>query len=445
MAFRGLIPFTSDRRDFLKAGAFGAGALALGASAADEAGKEKPAIKIALIGCGGRGTGAAAQALEANPNAIIYALADYFEDSVNNAANQFAGFAKQRPKQIDIGDRKFSGLDAFQKAIDSGCDLVILATPPGFRPPHFEYAVKQGKHVFMEKPVAVDAPGIRQVLAAAEEAKKKNLYVAVGLQRHHQHNYIETLEKIKSGEFGKIVSGNVHWVDSGVWTRDQQGSEFEFQMRNWYYFNWLCGDQIAEQHIHNLDVFNWFIGSNPIKARGVGGRQVRTGQKKFGEIYDHFAVQYTYANGVILNSYCRHHPNCWSDVSEQIVTEKAMIDASGRISDHDGKQLWKFKPSTPDAVESTKKGGHAYEWVDLMNNLAAGKILNEGEYGAHSTLTSILGRTAVYSGQEITWDTMLKSEFRYHDPAVVARKETLVMPGADGLYPIAIPGVTKCF
>ena len=438
MAFRGLTPFSSDRRSFLKAGALGASAFALGANAADA--KDKPAIKIALIGCGGRGTGAATQAVEANPNAVIVALADYFDDAVNNAANYFGNVAKQRPKQIDIGPRKFSGLDAYQKAIDSGCDMVILATPPGFRPPHFEYAVKQNKHVFMEKPVAVDAPGIRQVLAAVEEAKKKNLYVAVGLQRHHQNDYLETLKQVQSGLVGKILSGRVYWVNAGVWVRDQQGSEFDYQMRNWYYFNWLCGDQICEQHIHNLDVFNWFNGGTPVKARGFGGREVRKGQKKFGEIFDHTAIEYTYANGAVLQSYGGHIPGAWNDVSEHLVCEKGTVDCSGSIKDHDGKKLWHFRD-----MKMPNPGGHGYEWVVLMNNLAEGKILNEGEYGAHSTLTAILGRTAAYSGKEVSWDTMLKSDFRYHDPAVVARKETLVMPGPDGLYPIAVPGQTKCF
>ncbi|MEN9360863.1 MAG: hypothetical protein RL095_2398 [Verrucomicrobiota bacterium] len=429
---------TSNRRLFIQGGLIASGGILMNADELNDSGM--PPIKIALVGCGGRGFGAAIQALEANPNAVVYALADYFDDALNAAMDKFLNIAKQRPKQIDIGNRRFSGLDAYQKAITSGCDLVILATPPGFRPLHFEYAIKQNKHVFMEKPVAVDAPGVRQVLAATEEAKMKNLYVAVGLQRRHQSNYIDAYNQFKSGAVGRILSGRVYWVIGTLWYREQISNEFDYQMRNWYYFNWLSGDQICEQHIHNLDVFNWFNGGHPLKARGFGGREVRKGQKKFGEIFDHTSIEFTYENGVTMQSYGGHIDGAWADISEHMICEKGRIDlnhSGSKIYDHDGKSIWKFS--------GKNEVGWSAEWTDLMKNLAAGKILNEGEYGAHSTLTAILGRTCAYSGKEITWNEILNSNFRYFDPEVVGKKNTLVMPDKDGLYPCAIPGATKCF
>ncbi|WP_273567423.1 Gfo/Idh/MocA family protein [Maribacter halichondriae] len=275
-------------------------------------------LKIALVGCGGRGTGAAVQALRADGNVELVAMADAFEDrlkgSLANISKEMGDMAKGK---INVKDEhQFVGFDAAQKAMDLA-DVVILATPPGFRPQHFEYAINNGKHVFMEKPVATDIPGVRKVLAAAEKAKANKLNVVVGLQRHYQDNYLAAIDQLKKDAIGKIVSGQVYWNSGGVWVRERQPgqSELEYQMRNWYYFNWLCGDHILEQHIHNIDVANWFIGEYPVSAQGMGGRQVRTG-KDHGEIFDHHFVEFTYPSGAVIASQCRHQPETMSRVSE---------------------------------------------------------------------------------------------------------------------------------
>ncbi|KKN16726.1 hypothetical protein LCGC14_0972910, partial [marine sediment metagenome] len=256
-------------------------------------------LKIALVGCGGRGTGAAVQALTADENVELVAMADAFEDRLKDSLMNISKEMGET-KQVNVkAENQFVGFDGAQKAMDLA-DVVILATPPGFRPQHFEYAVNNGKHVFMEKPVAVDAPGVRKVLAAAKKAKADKLNVVVGLQRHYQDNYLAAIEQLKKDSIGQIISGQVYWNSGGVWTRERQPeqSELEFQMRNWYYFNWLCGDHILEQHIHNIDVANWFIGEYPVSAQGMGGREVRKGANH-GEIFDHHFVEYTYPSGAV--------------------------------------------------------------------------------------------------------------------------------------------------
>jgi predicted dehydrogenase len=249
------------------------------------------AIKIAVVGCGGRGTGAAMQALLTKQNVKLVAMADAFRDRLDgcfkalNSDDHDEGSVKTKVAVTE--DTKFVGFDAYKQAI-ALADVVILATPPGFRPIHFEEAIRQGKHVFMEKPVATDPAGVKKVLEIAEIAKQKKRNVVVGLQRHYQNSYLELYKRVQDGMIGDITSGQVWWNNDGVWVRPRQAgqTEMEYQMRNWYYFNWLCGDHINEQHIHNIDVMNWFKGSYPVKAQGMGGRQVRTG-KEYGEIYDH--------------------------------------------------------------------------------------------------------------------------------------------------------------
>ncbi len=260
-------------------------------------------LKLALVGCGGRGSGAAVQALTADDKVELYAMADAFRDRIDSSLNgikeHFDG-----SKNIDVKEKNmFTGFDAYKKAIDL-CDVVILTTPPGFRPLHFEYAINNDKHVFMEKPLATDAPGIRRVLEVAKIAKDKKLNVVVGLQRHYQDKYITLYNKVVNGDIGKIVSGQVYWNDGGVWVKKRKPSqsELEYQMRNWYYFTWLCGDHILEQHIHNIDVANWFIGDYPISAQGMGGREVRNGIDH-GQIFDHHFVEFTYASGAVISSH----------------------------------------------------------------------------------------------------------------------------------------------
>jgi len=303
--------------------------------------------------------------------------------------------------------------------------LILIATPPGFRPVHFEYAVKQGKHVFMEKPLATDASGVRKVLAAAQEAKSKNLTVAVGLQRHHQAIYLETVKRIHDGALGDLRLLRVYWNGDSPWVRGREQlaerkkekgggplTEMEYQMRNWYYFVWLCGDHINEQHIHNLDVANWVLKGHPVEAQGVGGRQVRTGIDN-GEIYDHHMIEYTYADGTKVLSECRHQGNTWNSVSEHAHGTKAYCNiGDGTIMSPDGKStIWKY-PRNP-----RNRGGEAdpyqVEHDDLFAALRNNNTYSEVEYGAHSTMTALLGRMCTYSGRVIKWDDAIGAKVSY--------------------------------
>ena len=272
-------------------------------------------LKLAVIGCGGRGTGAVFQAFDTGHPIKLVAMADAFEDRLEGSYKPI--LEKYGKDKVDVPqERRFVGFDAYKKAI-AEADVVILASPPGFRPSHFEEAVRQGKQIFMEKPVATDAAGIRKVLAAAEVAKAKKLNVVVGLQRHYQNNYRESMKRIQDGVLGDIVGGQVYWNDGGVWVkpRTPNQTEMEYQMRNWYYFNWLCGDHIVEQHVHNIDVANWAKNGYPVKAEGTGGRAVRT-SKEHGEIFDHHILTFTYADGSVIHSECRHFPGAANRVDE---------------------------------------------------------------------------------------------------------------------------------
>ncbi|MGB1141731.1 MAG: Gfo/Idh/MocA family oxidoreductase, partial [Halioglobus sp.] len=287
-------------------------------------------LKIAVVGCGGRGTGAIANAMRADAQTELVAVADAFADNAESCASKArAMFGEVRVKVTP--DTTFSGFNAYRKAIDLA-DVVILTTPPGFRPEHFEYAVRQGKHVFMEKPVATDAPGVRRVLDAARAASEQGLNVVVGLQRRYQPSYLEAFNRYREGAIGEIVSGQVYWNSSGVWVRPREAgqTEMEYQMRNWYYFNWLCGDHILEQHIHNIDVANWFIGDYPVSARGMGGRQARTG-RDHGHIFDHHSVEFTYASGAVISSFCRHMPGCEDRVLERFQATGGQLATHGNF------------------------------------------------------------------------------------------------------------------
>jgi myo-inositol 2-dehydrogenase/D-chiro-inositol 1-dehydrogenase len=405
-------------------------------------------IRIGLIGCGGRGRGAADQAMNTAGPTKLVAVADAFDDNLKSAVGQLK---RQHGDKVDVPeDRQFVGFDAYTKVLEQDCDIVILATPPGFRPLHFEAAINAGKHVFMEKPVAVDAVGVRKVLDANQVAKSKNLAVAVGLQRHHEPIYIETIKRLQDGEIGRVVATRCYWNGDGVWVRpriDGQ-TEMEYQMRNWYYFNWLCGDHINEQHIHNLDVINWLMGGPPKMAQGQGGRQVRTG-KEHGEIYDHHFVEFTYekdGDRSVLLSQCRHIPNCWSSVSEYAHCADGWANiGDGKIFDSKGNLKWEYNRKSEDGKRKNIHDGHQDEHHDLFASLRKGEIPNEGDYGAHSTMTAILGRLATYSGKEISYEEALKSDLcispveTYH-----SFKDTPpILPNADMTYPIPMPGITK--
>lgn len=400
-------------------------------------------IKIALIGCGGRGTGAAMQALLTKQNVKLVAMADAFRDRLDDCyksltdANNEDGNVKSKVSVSE--DAKFTGFDGYQKAI-ALADVVILTTPPGFRPIHFAEAIKQGKHVFMEKPVATDPAGIKKVLEAAEEAKKKKLNVVVGLQRHYQNSYRELYSRVKDGMIGEITSGQVWWNNDGVWVKPRQDgqTEMEYQMRNWYYFNWLCGDHITEQHIHNIDVMNWFKGAYPVKAQGMGGRQVRTG-KEFGEIYDHHFVEFHYADGTILNSQCRHIKGTYAIVDEMIVGTKGVVKCGAAEILNKGNSLYKF---------DKKKENNPYqtEHDELFEAISKGEYkFADADNGAKATLTSIIGRMATYSGQVIEWDKALNSGVSIQPARYAFDAPPPVLPDANGFYPIATPGVTKYF
>ena len=435
--------FHDKRRDFVKQGSMLAGAIAAAPiiSRANFFSGSDDVIKVAVIGCGGRGTGAAVQALMSKQNVKIVAMADAFRDRLdecyNNVSGELASAGAGTKGTLDVPEeRKFVGFDGYLKAIPLA-DVVILATPPGFRPIHFEEAVKQGKHIFMEKPVATDPAGVQRVLAAAKIAKQKKLNVVVGLQRHYQDSYRALFAK--KDMIGDITSMQAWWNNDGVWTRPRKAgqTEMEYQMRNWYYFVWLCGDHITEQHIHNLDVINWFKGGYPVKAQGFGGRQVRK-SKEHGEIFDHHYVEFHYADGSILNSQCRHMPGTSSKVDELLVGTKGKIycDAA-RITDLRGKTIFQFD-------KSKERNPYQTEHDELFAAIAKGEYkYADAENGAYSTMTSILGRMATYSGQIIDWDKAINSGLNLHPSVYAFDAAAPVNPGPDGFYPVPVPGVTK--
>ena len=424
----------SSRRQFIKKSSL---AVATGATlgvgkGAHAAGGDT--LRIGLIGCGGRGTGAAGQALSVKQNVKLVALGDAFGDRL---ASCLQSLQQKHPDRVDVpADRQFVGFGAYQQVIDA--DVVVMATPPGFRPTHFEAAINAGKHVFMEKPVAVDAAGVRRVLAAAEESKRKNLKVGVGLQRHHALEYQETISRLQDGAIGDILFTRVYWNGGGVWTRPRkpEQTEMEYQMRNWYYFNWLCGDHIVEQHIHNLDVSNWLKGTHPVSANGMGGRQVRTGVDH-GEIFDHHFVEFTYPDGSKMFSQCRHIRGCWNSVSEFATGTKGESNCNGSITlKHPwGSSEWK-----------APKGSNAYqvEHDVLFQRIVDDEAHNEAENGAHASMTAILGRMATYSGKQLSWEDALSSDVALAPREYGSFLETPpVLPDDRGRYAIATPGATK--
>jgi myo-inositol 2-dehydrogenase / D-chiro-inositol 1-dehydrogenase len=433
---------STTRRNFIKTSAtaaLGAGLLAnLNLSARAYAGGSDT-IRVGLIGCGGRGRGAAVQALSTEGDVKLVAVGDAFANQIDSGMRSIESALKDQAKErVTVEpDHKFVGFDAYKQVIDSDVDLVILATPPGFRPMHIEAAVNAGKHVFTEKPVAVDAPGVRSVLESVRKAKEKNLAIGVGLQRHHENSYLETMKHLLDGAIGDIVAMRVYWNGGGVWdprvTRQQVKSEMEYQMRNWYYYNWLCGDHIVEQHIHNLDVGNWLKNAYPVTAWGMGGREVRK-DKKYGEIYDHHAVEYAYADGTRMYSQCRHIRNCWNSVSEHAQGTRGTADISG-ASYESGETKWRYR--------GPKNNPYQTEHDNLFHAIRNGIPYNEGENGAYSTLTAIMGRLATYSGKPIEWDKALKSNVSLMPAKFSFDADPPVLPNENGEYPIAVPGVTE--
>ena len=391
-------------------------------------------VSVALVGCGGRGSGAVSQIRNTKGNTKLVAVADV---DPKKAKSRVDGYKKQFGDWVDVPeDRIFGGLDGYKSAIDAGADLVVIATPPGFKPQQFEYAVKAGKHIFCEKPVASDAPGVRRVLAATQEAKKKNLMVGIGLQRRHEERYKDNIKQLHDGVIGEINLMRVYWNGGGIWYRDRTPTQTEmtFQCNNWYHFIWACGDQICEQHIHNLDVGNWVMQGYPIMANGMGGGEMRMGgDRTKSQIFDHTFVEYTYANGHKMYSQGRHlGGKAFRQVAEYAHGSKGVCKLASVISQF-GKD--------PIRVQG-KGGGHQQEQTDLIEALTKGEIYNEGEYGAKATFTAILGREACYSGRELKWDDLL-NKGRDYCPGIdnwTVDSDPPAMKGADGKYPVPKPG-----
>lgn len=432
---------SNSRRDFLKTSALVTGGM-LAPSFLVPGAYAAPAneLKLAVIGCGGRGTGAVFQAFETGHPIKLVAMADAFQDRLDSSFKAISG-KYGAEKVVVTPEKMFVGFDGYKQAI-AEADVVILAAPPGFRPSHFEEAVKQGKQIFMEKPVATDAAGIRKVLAAAEEAKAKKLNVVVGLQRHYQSNYREVMKRIHDGALGDIVGGQVYWNDGGVWVRERkpEQTEMEYQMRNWYYFNWLCGDHIVEQHVHNIDVANWAKNGYPIKAEGTGGRQVRTG-KDHGEIFDHHVLTFTYEDGSVIHSECRHFPGAANRVDETFQGTKGKVFLSA--GNHGNMTDWKGNPIYTHNRENNPNP-YQVEHDELWAALVKGEYkFADAENAAKSTMTAIMGRYATYSGKVVTWDEALNGQVDLFPEKLAWDAMPKLLPNADGFYPHAVPGKTK--
>jgi predicted dehydrogenase len=363
-------------------------------------------IRVGVVGCGGRGTGAARDVMQAAEGVEIVALGDLAPDRLAQCRKQLSSLAAKdaaiAAKYKVTDDACFTGFDAYQKVIAQDIDYVILAAPPGFRPAHLEAAVAAGRHVFAEKPVAVDPAGIRAVLKTYEQARQKNLGIGVGTQRRHQAEYLATIRRIHDGAIGTVMSGQVFWNQGGLWNRarEEGWTDAEWQIRNWLYFTWLSGDHIVEQHVHNIDVANWVLAAHPIRATAVGGRQWRT-DPKYGHIYDHFGVDFEYPSGARVLSMCRQIDGTTGKVAEHFIGTKGSSDPSGKIA---GTNAWAF--SSPDKPVSP----YVQEHTDLIASIRAGKPINELQQVAESTLSAILGREAAYTGKEITWDEILNAD-----------------------------------
>jgi myo-inositol 2-dehydrogenase / D-chiro-inositol 1-dehydrogenase len=368
-----------------------------------------PEIKAGLIGCGGRGTGAAIDFLNAGPNLKITALGDVLQDRITSCREEL-----KKQKSVEVPDEKcFVGFDAIQKVLDSGVDMVILATPPYFRPEHFAAAVEARKQVFMEKPVCVDPVGARSVIATARKAQGLGLSVVTGTQRRHQRDYVANYQKLAEGLIGDIVSANCYWNGGKLWHRDPnpEWSEMEYMIRNWVNWTWLSGDHIVEQHVHNLDVISWFTGKYPVKATAFGSRLRRV----TGDQYDNFSVDYVYDNDMHVHSMCRQINGCANDVSERVQGTKGYSNCRNMIWDETGKELWKYEyPAGENGQPGTevKISPYVQEHIDLVTAIRTGKPIVEAENTAMSTLVAIMGRVSAYTGKTVTLDEIMNSELK---------------------------------
>lgn len=425
-------PEVSSRREFL-ATTTATAAAAVGAAVLGRQAVAPPPVhasgsdllRIGLIGCGGRGTGAAVQALAADENATLVALGDAFADRLQSS---LANLKRKAPAhQLAVTqDRCFIGFDAYQKVIDCGVDVVLLCTPPHFRPEHLRAAVAAGKHAFVEKPAAVDAPGIRSVLASCEEAKRQGLSIVSGLCYRYDLPVRETVARVRDGAIGELIAINVNYNSGTLWTQPRQShwSDMEWQLRNWPYFTWLSGDHIVEQHIHSLDKAAWLMHDEPpVKAFGLGGRQVRI-QSEYGNIFDHHAVAYEYASGVRLFAYARQQAGCSVEISDFALGAKGTADLMRHTIKAEKK--WRYRGAKPNMYQ--------VEHNELFASIRSAKPINNGEYMCRSTMLAILGRMCTYTGQTIAWDEALNSREDL-SPANYAW-------GPLDVAPVAMPGIT---
>lgn len=368
-----------------------------------------PVLKAGVIGCGGRGTGAANDFLRSGPNVKITALGDVFADRLNACKAQLN---EKRGQEI-ADENCFVGFDAYQKVIDSGVDVVILATPPYFRPEHFAAAVDARKHVFMEKPVCVDPAGARQVIATARKAEGLGLSVVTGTQRRHQRDYVATYKELAQGMIGDLVSGNCYWNQNKLWHRDPNPawSEMEYMIRDWVNWTWLSGDHIVEQHVHNLDVIHWFMGGFPVAAVGFGSRHRRV----TGDQYDNFSVDYEMADGRHFHSMCRQINDCANNVSERVQGTNGWSNCQNLIVDNKGNEIWKYAYPLNDKGEqmtSVKVPAMIQEHIDLVTAIRTGKPFNEAEATAMSSLVAIMGRISAYTGKKVTMEEVMNSDMK---------------------------------
>jgi myo-inositol 2-dehydrogenase/D-chiro-inositol 1-dehydrogenase len=433
------------RRDFLKTTAVAGTALTANMSLLSNVhAGGSDMIKVGLIGCGGRGTQAAENALSAAQGVQVVALGDVFPDGhatggklhgLKGCQRWLKEFAqkdetvKKHGNSVDLpDDRCFLGLDAYEKVINSPANYIILATPPGFRSIHLQAAVAAGKNIFTEKPVAVDGPGIRRVFDAYDEARKKGLAIVAGTQRRHQQSYLDTLKQVHDGAIGDIVSGRCYWNQGILWKRERQPgmSDAAYQILNWYGFAWLSGDHIVEQHVHNLDVMNWALKTHPVRAVGMGFR-TRT-DPGYGHIYDFFAIDYEYPKEVHVLSMARQISNCADEIGEHLMGTKGSCHVNAYKVN--GKRLVSYEQ------DKARPNPYVQEHADLIASIRDGKPLNELKQVAESTLTAIMGRMSAYTGKAVTWEQALQSKLELM-PQHLTWDSSLPMP------PVPMPGKTK--
>jgi len=391
-----------------------------------------PPLKVGIIGCGGRGSGAMIDFLNAGPNLIVHALGDTFQDNMTACRTKL-----KTEKNLEVADENvFIGFDAYEKVLASGVDVVILATPPHFRPMHFEAAVQARKHIFMEKPIAVDPVGIRSVMASAKKAEALGLKIVTGTQRRHQLDYVEVYKQIMSGAIGEITSANCYWNQNKLWHRNPQASwsEMEYMIRDWVNWLWLSGDHIVEQHVHNIDVIGWFTGKHPVKCVGFGSRQRRV----TGDQFDNFSVDFVYENGMHMHSMCRQINGTANNVSEFIMGTEGKTNCQNKIWDLKDTEKYAFAYPLDDKgqpMKNVKVSPYVQEHIDLVTCIRQNIAINEAEQTAISNMTAIMGRVSAYTGKEVTWDEMMNSDLKLGPATYVMGKVGIVDTAK-----VAIPG-----